>query len=144
MNKNRIAQLRNAKDLSQSQLADLMKVGKQTIANWENGRREPEIKLLYKLSEIFDTSIDYILCNSDSYGREWYRDMDCSIQECRDGDYLCRGVPESVVIAKALKRMNLKQRNKLLDICHAAFPEEFQDLVRRTENSGKFITPTSE
>jgi transcriptional regulator with XRE-family HTH domain len=127
--KNKIAQLRNAKGFSQSQLADIMEVGKQTIANWENDRREPDIESLYRLSEVFGTTIDYILGNTSKSGREWYVNMDCVNDECMEGNYICRGVPEAVVIAKALKRMNLEQRNRLLDICHAAFPEEFYDLV---------------
>jgi DNA-binding XRE family transcriptional regulator len=129
MSKNKIAQLRNAKGLSQPQLAAFMEVGKQTIANWENGRREPDIQSLYRLSEFFETTIDYILGNAIINGRSWYLNMDSSNFDCMEGDYICKGVPEAVVVAKALKRMNLEKRNRLLDICNAAFPDEFYDLV---------------
>ena len=128
MSKNKIAQLRNAKGLSQSHLAKIMKVSTQTIANWENGRREPSIDNLYYLSELFETTIDYILCNvADS--NDGFPVMDCGIDECLENNFICKGVPESVVIAKALRRMDLEQREKLLNICKSAYPDEFYDLI---------------
>lgn len=130
---NKIAQLRSAKGISQPQLAAFMGVGKQTIANWENGRREPDLQSLYKLSEYFDTTIDYILNNSIINDRSWHLNMDSNNLDCMDGHYICKGVPEAVVIAKALKRMNLEQRNRLLDICNAAFPDEFYDLIHHKQ-----------
>jgi transcriptional regulator with XRE-family HTH domain len=62
--KNRIAELRAQKNMSQAKLANELGVGTQTISNWENGRRTPDIGALYKLSEILDASIDDILGNN--------------------------------------------------------------------------------
>jgi transcriptional regulator with XRE-family HTH domain len=49
--------------MSQRQLAEVMGVHKQTISDWETLRRNPRIRHLRKLSQIFDVSIDFIVCN---------------------------------------------------------------------------------
>jgi transcriptional regulator with XRE-family HTH domain len=57
----RIRELREEKQITQRELADLLKVAQNTISNWEKGIREPDSKTLIKLAEIFDCSIDYLL-----------------------------------------------------------------------------------
>ena len=61
---NRIKQLRNELNITQQELADKINCAKCTIAMYENGKRKPSIKVLFKLSKIFDCSIDYILGKS--------------------------------------------------------------------------------
>ena len=61
---NRIRQLRNAQQMKQSDLALQLKVGQNTISNWENGKTEPDSASLQKMSAIFDCTIDYILGHS--------------------------------------------------------------------------------
>ena len=46
----RIRALRQEKNLSQQQLADLMFVTRKTGGNWENGNRMPDITMLSRLS----------------------------------------------------------------------------------------------
>ena len=61
---NRIKQLRNAREMKQADLAMQLKVGQNTISNWENGKTEPDSASLQKMSTIFDCTIDYILGHS--------------------------------------------------------------------------------
>lgn len=63
---NRIKQLRKEFKITQQELADKIGGAKCTIAMYENGKRKPSIKVLFKLSKIFDCSIDYILGKSDA------------------------------------------------------------------------------
>ncbi len=58
---NRIRQLRNAKGMKQSDLANQLNVRANTISNWENEKSYPDPASLQKLSEILGTSIDYLL-----------------------------------------------------------------------------------
>ncbi len=53
--------LRTEKGYSQAQLAQKLKAAQNTISNWENGTREPDLSTIAKLAEIFDVSTDYLL-----------------------------------------------------------------------------------
>ncbi len=56
----RIKSLREAKHITQQQLADYITVGKSTVGMWENEKREPDIETLAKIAEYFCVSIDYL------------------------------------------------------------------------------------
>lgn len=62
---NRIKLLREEFNMTQQELADKLDGAKSTIAMYEKGDRKPSLEILVKLSEIFDCSIDYILCKSN-------------------------------------------------------------------------------
>lgn len=62
---NRIKKLREDFGYTQQDLADKINGAKSTIAMYENETRKPSLEILVKLSEIFNCSIDYILCKSD-------------------------------------------------------------------------------
>lgn len=62
---NRIKQLREEFKFSQTDLAKKLGGAPSSIAMYEKGDRKPSMKVLVKLSEIFDCTIDYILCKSD-------------------------------------------------------------------------------
>lgn len=47
---NRIRELRELKGITQSQLADRMVVSRSTVANWEAGKRLPDIGMLARLA----------------------------------------------------------------------------------------------
>lgn len=50
--------------LTQSDVAQHMKVSKQTIVNWENGKTEPTINQAKALSELYSMPLDYIFLPS--------------------------------------------------------------------------------
>ena len=62
---NRIKNLREECRMTQQELADKIDGAKSTIAMYEKGDRKPSLEVLIKLSEIFNCSIDYILCKTD-------------------------------------------------------------------------------
>lgn len=62
---NRIKNLREELNMTQQELADKLEGAKSTIAMYEKGDRKPSLEVLVKLSEIFNCSIDYILCKSN-------------------------------------------------------------------------------
>lgn len=53
-------------NLSKQDLADKLKVSKQTVAKWETGISMPDIENLVKLSELFNVSTDYLLKDTKS------------------------------------------------------------------------------
>jgi len=62
---NRIKYLREELNMTQQELANKLDGAKSTVAMYEKGDRKPSMEVLIKLSEIFDCSIDYLLCKSD-------------------------------------------------------------------------------
>lgn len=63
---NRIKFLREEFNMTQQELADKLNGAKSTVAMYEKGDRKPSLEILIKLSEIFDCSIDYILCKTNT------------------------------------------------------------------------------
>lgn len=57
----RIRELRKARGLKQSDLAEILPCNKNHVGNIERGEREPSAKILVALSDYFDVSIDYLL-----------------------------------------------------------------------------------
>lgn len=56
-----IRKLRNARELSQEELADKIYVTRQTISNWENEKSYPDIHSLLLLSSVFEISLDQLI-----------------------------------------------------------------------------------
>lgn len=58
--KNRLEELRKERGIRQEQLADALRVSRQTIGSLENGRYNPSIILAYKIARYFNLSIEDI------------------------------------------------------------------------------------
>ena len=60
-NGDKIAKLRKQNNLTQDQLASLLKVSRQSVSKWESNITYPETDKIIRISQIFDCSIDYLL-----------------------------------------------------------------------------------
>ena len=70
MTKERIKGLREDRDLTQQQVADMLHISRSVYSNYENGYTPFPTDILIQLSHIYSTSIDYLLeqtDNPDSY-----------------------------------------------------------------------------
>ncbi len=69
--KNRIEEIRRAKDIRQEELAKMLGVSRQTISSLENGRYNPSIFLAFKIARLFEMSIEdiFIYEEEDMKGR---------------------------------------------------------------------------
>ena len=56
--RNRIAELRRARRVSQAELADAVDVTRQTIISLENGRYNASLLLAHKIARYFDLTIE--------------------------------------------------------------------------------------
>ncbi len=61
----RLKDLRNKKDLSQQQLADLVFVDRSSVARWESGTRMPDAVMIARLSRCLDVDMADLLSESD-------------------------------------------------------------------------------
>lgn len=65
---------RTKRGLSQEQLADDLRIARQSVSKWERGEAYPSIGMLIKLSDFFDISIDKLLKGDDHLRREIVKD----------------------------------------------------------------------
>ena len=67
---NRIRDLREDRDLRQSDLAEAVGIDQRTISNYETGKSNPDSEALIRLADFFNVSIDYLVgrIKQDFYG----------------------------------------------------------------------------
>lgn len=65
---NRIRELRNVRELTQQQLAELANVSSRTIISLEKGKYNPSVLLAYKLALIFGCTIEEVFIFSEEDG----------------------------------------------------------------------------
>ncbi len=66
----KIAMLRKKKDLTQEQLAEILKVSRQSVSRWEMDVAFPETEKLIKLSKLLDCSIDFFFSEENVDGQK--------------------------------------------------------------------------
>ena len=57
----RIAALRRATGLSQTELADKLQISSSTVGMYEQGRREPPVTVLTDMADCFRVSLDFLI-----------------------------------------------------------------------------------
>ena len=62
---NRISDLREDRDLRQSDLAKATGIDQRTISNYETGKTAPDAYALIKLADFFQVSLDYLVGRID-------------------------------------------------------------------------------
>ena len=65
----RIRILREDNDKTQTQIADILKVGQKTYSDYELGKTRIPVDSLIILAKLYNVSMDYICGVSDSRGR---------------------------------------------------------------------------
>ena len=66
----KIAKARKNVNLTQDQLAELLKVTRQTISKWESDLAFPETSKIAKLAKVLKVSCDYLLSDDKSISAE--------------------------------------------------------------------------
>lgn len=56
-----LKEIRKAQKLSQLKVAMDLNISREALSHYENGKREPSIEMLNKLSKYFNVSIDYLI-----------------------------------------------------------------------------------
>lgn len=52
---------RKKKGLNQVELAEIFNVSKQTVSNWESGKRTPDAQTIEKLADFYEVTTDHLL-----------------------------------------------------------------------------------
>ena len=53
--------VRKAKKLNQLKVAMDLNISREALSHYENGKREPSLAMLNRMSEYFNVSIDYLI-----------------------------------------------------------------------------------
>ena len=69
----RLRSLREALDLSQKKIAEMIGATQTTVYRYEMGQAEPQIKTLLWYADYFDVSLDYIFGRTDSPQGKLYK-----------------------------------------------------------------------
>lgn len=62
----RIKELRQARHMTQVELAKTLGLTKQCVSNWENDNVAPSVEMLVKIADYFCVSTDYLLGRDES------------------------------------------------------------------------------
>lgn len=57
----RLRDLREDNDITQNQIALMLNIKQNTYSQYENGKREVPINILWKLADFYNVSIDYLV-----------------------------------------------------------------------------------
>ncbi|MEN6390487.1 MAG: helix-turn-helix transcriptional regulator [Syntrophomonas sp.] len=68
--KNRLEEIRKKRGIKQEELADILRVSRQTIGSLENGRYNPSIILAFKIANYFNMSIEEIFIYEEEQNNE--------------------------------------------------------------------------
>ena len=75
----RIFELRMSKNLSQSALADMLDVSRQSVSKWETDSAVPDLDKLMKLCNVFEVTLDELTGRTDSMNGEPGKTEICSL-----------------------------------------------------------------
>ena len=67
--KNRIEEIRKARNIRQEDFAKALGVSRQTISSLETGRYNPSIFLAYKIAKLFEMTIEEVFIFEEEDGR---------------------------------------------------------------------------
>ena len=56
-----ISKIRKELGYTQEKVAEKLNIAKNTLSQWENGKRKPDYEILIKLADFFNCSIDYLI-----------------------------------------------------------------------------------
>jgi transcriptional regulator with XRE-family HTH domain len=60
-----LKKIRRQKNLNQQKVALDLNISRECLSYYENGKREPSLELLVKMSHYFNVSIDYLITGED-------------------------------------------------------------------------------
>jgi len=61
----RIRLLRKEKNWKQDEIAILLDISLSSYCRYERGEREPDASVLWRMADLFDVSVDYLIGRSD-------------------------------------------------------------------------------
>ena len=89
------------KGLTQSQLADLLNISASSVGMYEQGRREPNNRMLFKICKLFDVSSDYIL------DKNFFQIENPKLEKLSESKEILNAISEFIIMLKDHKKLTL-------------------------------------
>ena len=115
----RLRELRNKKEITQTELGNIIGVSKSSVNMYERGAREPGFETLEAIADYFNVDMDYLMGRSEDKASSSYEPIDKQNPEISD--------PDIRRIERAKSKMSEKEWNKQLAIIRASFGDYFSD-----------------
>ena len=112
-----LKRLRKEMKLTQAALAGKLGISPSTIGMYEQGRREPDSKMLIKIANLFGVSVDYLI-NSK-----------CTARFINDPDELVNKVKRALRSSEKLENCQEKFSDKTINLIAEAVREEIYESV---------------
>lgn len=109
----KIREIREAKHLTQDQLAELASLNRVTVAKYESGRVEPGAQALARIADALEISTDVLLGRADEPETEQPEKPT---------------TPEIKIVSTAMEKMSQEQQDQVIAVLRAVFknnPELF-------------------
>lgn len=138
----RIFELRRKKGLTQDALAEALNVTAQAVSKWERGESMPDVALLPKLAELFDTTIDSLFGREKNpiveYVPEKKRDFESAILKITvndDSDKSKINVNLPLLLVKTLLELGLSSKENSIEFNGVDLSSiDFKSIVKLVEN----------
>lgn len=75
-----IKKFRMQKNMTQDELAEKLFVSRQTISNYENNKSHPDIEVLVKIADIFETDVNTLVNGEETHNEQRKKAMKCIIK----------------------------------------------------------------
>lgn len=108
----KIREIREARGLTQDQLAELASLNRVTVAKYESGRVEPGAKSLSKIADALEISTDVLL------GRT---------EEMQEVSEKAPQTLEARSVSAGMDKLPKEQREMILNMVRAMFPNNFTE-----------------
>ena len=112
----KIKELRESRNLTQDQLAELSSLNRVTVAKYESGRVEPGAKALSRIADALEVSTDVLLGRSDE------------VQERAERPY----TPEARIVSGAMDMLPKENREQILNVVRAMLSNH-PDIIKAME-----------
>lgn len=87
--------------LTQSQLADLLNISASSVGMYEQGRREPNNRMLFKICKLFNVSSDYIL------DKNFFQIENPKLEKLSESKEILNAISEFIIMLKCHKKLTL-------------------------------------
>ena len=110
----RYCELRDAKGVKDSEVADALGITKSTFTGWKQGTLRPNSDKLYKIAKYFGTTVEYLLTGDDAdYKDEYLARFDCKPEDFQ----LMKRLKDKTELWELLEAEKDLEGDKLQAIC---------------------------